>query len=348
MKKSKNRIFQAYIFCLTIVVLAGLIPKETRAASVIDSERPISISVFYNVDKRPMPNVEFMLYKVAEMSEDGEKTITSEFADYAFSLDNLDSEGNKNLAETLAGYIARDHITPIDTGKTGRNGIVTFPKSASLFCGVYLLLSKNHILANEVCNIQPMLFEMPSMIIENELEYDIGISPKYELIGRYTNITAFIIWRDQFPSDRPPQVEVQLINSIDNTIHDTVVLSPANGWRYTWNQLPIGSWYVVQKEVPPDYVTSTKRDGSVIAIINTSTKPYVHMEDGEESSPEDEEPVKDKELLTAEEARRMLELSRYTGQTLPQTGTLWWLVPILAAAGISFLMIGFIRRKKDE
>ena len=33
---------------------------------------------------------------------------------------------------------------------------------------------------------------------------------------------------------------------------------------------------------------------------------------------------------------------------LPQTGQLWWPVPILAVAGIAFFSIGWLRSRKDE
>ena len=40
---------------------------------------------------------------------------------------------------------------------------------------------------------------------------------------------------------------------------------------------------------------------------------------------------------------------RFDKQKLPQTGVLWWPVPILAVTGFAFLITGtFSRKKKDD
>lgn len=75
---------------------------------------------------------EFSLYRVVDMTENREFTLAGKFADCPVSLENLDTEGWKTAAQTLAVYAekgkAEGTITPDQIGMTDENGDLKWEK----------------------------------------------------------------------------------------------------------------------------------------------------------------------------------------------------------------------------
>ena len=100
-----------------------------------------------------------------------------------------------------------------------------------------------------------------------------------------------------------------------------MTLNAANNWRHTWGELPKynndGSkivWSVVEKELE-NYTVLITQNGITFVVTNTGEHP--------ENPPE------------------------HPDDKLPQTGVLWWPVPVLAAVGLVFLIAGALSRKKN-
>lgn len=95
-------------------------------------------------------------------------------------------------------------------------------------------------------------------------------------------------------------------------IYDTVSLSADNNWRYEWTDLD-GSyeWTVVEKETE-GYTVEVSRESDTYVITNTYDEPTPTVQEK---------------------------------TTLPQTGQLWWPVPVLTAAGLILIVIGLVRRR---
>ena len=125
------------------------------------------------------------------------------------------------------------------------------------------------------------------------------------------------IWDDDGNTqNRPEEITVQLLR--DGQIYDTVVLSDGNNWRYTWENLDADSkWTVVEKDVDDRYSVKVTLEG--ITFVVTNTLPDVPPPPPPENPPH-----------------------------LPQTGQLWWPVPVLMAAGLALVLFGVLRRKGDE
>ena len=121
------------------------------------------------------------------------------------------------------------------------------------------------------------------------------------------------VWDDKgYENHRPKSVQVTLLQN--GTAYETKTLSEANGWQYTWENLPRYDksgreiTWTIRESAVSGYVSSTRQNGFTFVLTNTLDK-----------------------------------------QKLPQTGVLWWPVPILAAAGFAFLITGtFSRKKKDD
>ena len=107
----------------------------------------------------------------------------------------------------------------------------------------------------------------------------------------------------------------------DGEVFDTVTLSAANDWRYTWDELDESfKWTVAEKELE-DYTVLVTREGTTFVVTNT------YDEGTPENPAQPENPGKP------------------GNPALPQTGQLWWPVPILVAGGLLLIVIGVLRRR---
>ena len=99
---------------------------------------------------------------------------------------------------------------------------------------------------------------------------------------------------------------------------DTVQLSAANNWRQTWTDLTAGDWRVVERTAVEGYTVVSTHEGYEYVITNSYTAPGGST--GGSSG----------------------------GGKLPQTGMLWWPVPLLAIAGMALFLAGWIRHGRGE
>lgn len=119
-------------------------------------------------------------------------------------------------------------------------------------------------------------------------------------------------WDDTgYEQKRPETITVTLLK--DGTVYDTGTISRTDGWRYTWNDLP-----------------RYNSDGAeIVWTLRESAVP------GYSSSIRE---TGDTFILTNTPEQ----------QKLPQTGLLWWPVPVLAAAGLLLLIFGMLLKRKNN
>lgn len=298
------KIVKNMIACFCLLLFGFVISPEVQAAEASGS-RSLILFHAHEDGGSYVTDVEFSLYYVADEAGN----LAGAFKDYQVSLEETESTGLKNTAETLEGYTIKDKIVPLDSAKTDENGIAVFPASDTLEEGIYLITGKSYSTDTYICNIEPFLISLPNK------DRDINIESKFELYERDLKLQMRVvkIWKDQTTSYRPSEIEAELIDESGN-IYETVILNQENNWRYVWDDLPEGHvWSVIEKDVPEYYTVSSERDGLTVHLTNTSEK---------EDTP--------------------------TEGKLPQTGILWWPVPVLAAAGLICIVLGLIRRQKDE
>lgn len=81
-----------------------------------------------------------------------------------------------------------------------------------------------------------------------------------------TELTVNKVWADD-GVNRPDSITVYLLR--DGELADSVEITEADSWTYTWEELPAGySWSVVEGEID-GYTTEYKVDGTVVTITNT-------------------------------------------------------------------------------
>ena len=285
------------VFCLllAVILLAALLP-QALAAGLIETDRPVTLTVRFFHDKAPVSGAPFSLYRVADVSAYGEFTLTGDFKDDPVRLDNRNSDGWRALAETLRAFVLRDSRKPLDTGVTGSTGLLTFP--------------------NRQKTCLPCADET-----SNTWDYDAALAPKHDrepLPPAPSDDTVerkvLKVWDDGSAASRPQEITVQLLK--DGVVYDTVRLNAKNSWRYTWSKLPkYGAsgrritWTVTETAVG-GYTVSIRQEGVTFVVTNSRTP----------STP--------------------AQPSTPSGPSLPQTGTVWWPVGLLAICGAALLLAG--------
>lgn len=300
-------------FLAVMLLCLSICPGRVYAYGMIDTEEPVSLSLSYSDNGSGIADVSFSLYRIADLSETAGYTLTGEFTDYPVSLENLDSSGWRRLAQTLEGYVLRDAVTPLQTESTDENGRLLF---ADLRPGLFLVIGETAERMNSTYIPETFICSLPGLAEDDTWQYSVEADVKYESVSNPVPVSREIVkvWENDNKNSRPEEIEVQLLK--DGTVVDTQKLNAANNWRYTWANLDSAAkWTAVEKNVPAGYSVSVECEGTEIVITNTGT---------EEKTPG-----------TAEER-------------LPQTGVLWWPVPVLAAAGLLLFLAGWIRRRRQE
>lgn len=255
-------------------------------------------------------NAEFSIYQVANVTEIYRFPVTEEFAQYQVDFDQLETEEWKDMAETLAGYVKRDEKEPVAVGRTDENGCLTF---SHLPLGVYLVIGEQAQDEDYIYRCKPFLAFLPLETETGSWDYEPEYFPKFsENPIRLVDLTVMKKWEDKGLEDkRPESICIQLLKN--GKIDDEITLTKDNNWMYTWEDLSTEyTWQVVEKDVPDGYTVSISEEGNVFHVINTGK--------GQPQQPD----------------------------RLPQTGQLWWPVPILAAAGMLFFFLGLVQRRSED
>lgn len=317
---------------LSVLAVFLLLPLQALAAGSIDLNRDVSLTISYQDGNTPLVGAEFDIFLVATVDEYGELTTTKDFAQFNVNIRGKNDEAWRTLASTLEGYVLRDGIAPADSGKTNDKGYVSFPTAGkSLKAGLYFVLGHRHTQNGCRYDPAPFMVMLPGLDKENNIwVYDVTVNAKFDSSpipdkpdDHKIDRKVLKVWADDgHEKDRPKEVIVQLL--CDGKVYDTVTLNAANNWRYTWTGLDDRyTWTIVEKELE-GYTVEVTREGITFVVTNTCN---------ENNPNEPTTPV------TPDEP------SAPTTSKLPQTGQLWWPVPVLIAVGMLFVVIGLMRRR---
>lgn len=316
--RGKCRTSVRILLCLLVCVSLLSVTAYAETTDTLDLTKKVNLTLQYEIKDTP-----FQLYKVAEVSQNLEFTLTGDFAAYPVVVNGLDSAGWRALAETLASFVERDQLKALKTGEIDEQGTLIWSQLES---GLYLVLGEEMTLEQYKYSPMPSLIMLPSQNGEEKWEYDTVIQMKSneeEIPGSDTEMIAVMkVWQDHgYEEKRPEAVEAELY--MDGVLYDTVSLDKANNWSYEWKSLPAGhKWTAMEKDIPDCYTVTSVREGQYLVITNCY------------------QPEKPSVPVTPDKPGG--------GSLLPQTGQLWWPVPILALAGIVFFTVGWVRRKTQE
>lgn len=368
---------------LTAIVLIALLATPIAALGVIDPNQAVSFSISYRVDGKPIQGVRFSVYQIASMNEQGSIRLTEPFSTLPVRLPDGNAEEEwRILATTLEGYIQSRQMMPTDVGTTDASGALSFPNEVErLPHGVYLVLGEPRTIGSTVYLPTPSIVMLPGIdALTQEWTYDIPIEPKTEIRNNpvlpeqpvYTMREVIKEWKDDgHQSARPSSITVQLLRN--GILYDTVTLSEANQWHYTWEQLDNWASWTLTEQVPAGYTVTVEQKGITFLVTNTfgndasnpsqttgsdiqqsgstppgetSGTPPTTDASGASDTPTTSGTPGGSEVSDPSHPSTSVPGDRPQttpdSPNLPQTGMLWWPVPVFAVVGCLCLMAGVL------
>lgn len=276
----RRKRYRVLALLIGLLLIAAILPTAAFAEGLIETDRPVTLTISYKDSGKSVPNAAFSLYKVADVDAYVRQSLTPEFQRYRnvvsglSDMDDLTQAQWSALASTLKGYVQRDGLRPAREGRTDSEGLLSFD---DLEVGLYLVTGRP-VTTDDFCtySASPFLIFLPDRDSANNVwDYDLTVSPKYtkeEDDDKYVTRKVLKIWDDEgYESVRPKEVTVQLLK--DGKVYDTETLNENNNWRYAWDELPADhDWEVVEKELEGYSVTVT-RDGITFTATNKFVAP---------------------------------------------------------------------------
>ena len=322
----------------TLVLLAAvlcLLTSVAQAAGSIDLSRKPTLTLTYRDGKTALFGAKFSIYRVADADETGELTVRSEFDEFDLDIRGKNDRRWREMAQTLESYVLRRELTPADSGKTDKTGMLTFPtQGKTLAAGLYLVIGERHTQDGNDYDAEPFFVLLPTQDLENnEWVYDVSANVKFGKTpvpddGDTVTRKVLKVWDDDGAEDsRPQEITVELLRN--GKVYDTVKLSEKNNWRYTWLDLDADARWSVTEKTVSGYTVSITREGITFVVTNTKKPDRTDTPDT---------PVK---------PSNPSKPSSPAKPTLPQTGAVWWHVEALALSGLVFLILGALDRKTE-
>ena len=322
----------------TLALLAAvlcLLTSVAQAAGSIDLTRKPTLTLTCRDGKTALSGAKFSIYRVADADETGELTVRSEFDEFDLDIRRKNDRRWREMAQTLESYVLRRELTPADSGKTDKTGMLTFPtQGKTLAAGLYLVIGERHTQGGNDYDAEPFFVLLPTQDLENnEWVYDVSANVKFGKTpvpddGDTVTRKVLKVWDDDGAEDsRPQEITVELLRN--GKVYDTVKLSEKNNWRYTWLNLDADARWSVTEKTVSGYTVSITREGITFVVTNTKKPDRTDTPDT---------PVK---------PSNPSKPSSPAKPTLPQTGAVWWHVEALALSGLVFLILGALDRKTE-
>lgn len=311
MKKRLYAIWTALLLLLCCALPVG-------AVSSFDADMKSSLSVGADWEKKPLQGAQVTLHRVASITYDfGVPTfdLCGPFAKYPVKLLGLDNDGWKAAAETLSVYAEADQILPDATALVTEDATASFSDMES---GLYLMQMLPYTDEEGYSYYaMPVLLELPEYDeIQNGWTSQAKAKLKLERQApstgtetESTQLTVQKVWNNGAMT-QPQSIRVALV--CDGVQQQTVELSNENNWRYTFSGLDAKkTWNIVEVNVPDGYTVTYSAGHDLITVTNTGK--------------------------TAVETT----VSTHMSGMIPQTGVLWWPVPVLALMGLLLFALGW-------
>ena len=323
----------ARTLALILCALAALGCGVPAFADAIDPDAESSLTISWkpnaaSTGETGFAGTPFRAYRVADVNSTVEFTPTEKFQKYGINLSGLSAQEWLALAVQLAGNAERDSILPDSAGLLGEDGTLTFPGINRT--GLYLVVGEKYEEKDKIYSPQAALVSVPDQSgEEGSWNYHVTSSLKYFESGKVLNLKVTKIWADAgYSSYRPTSVTVRIL--CDGEKFADVLLNAANNWTWTLENVdPARNWDVQELSNIAPYTTTYKRyDYDILtSFYITNTRAY--------------SPVTPVSPLSFGGYVRGVGIG---GRFLPQTGMLWWPVPILGVLGIACVLIGLKKR----
>ena len=333
-------------FCLA-AGLAFLCVFSVSAGKAEAAGTQASLTINCAVGGTVVSGVRCRLYRTADL--DGTTfTLSGGFENSKVKVNGVTAaDAWQTAANSLAVYAAAadNKITAVAEKTTDTAGKAAF---TGLDTGLYLAVFDTKNDGSSIWTFAAELISLPQWTSDQKVLYDVTAAPKGTVTSipvtptpKTVDVTVLKVWEDTSAEKRPAAITAKLCK--DGVTYATVELNDANNWRYTWTGLESGPvWSVLEDKVPDGYTTayttSATASGSILTITNTATTDIP----GGKTPTGSKTPGTTPKTPTGSKTK------------LPQTGLLWWPVPILTICGLLIASAGFLigrsgsRKKKQR
>jgi hypothetical protein len=307
--------------CLCALLCLAVLAVPTAAFAAAPDA---SLTITCAVDGTAVPGAGCRLYRVASLSGTTFTAVGS-FRQAQVSLRGLTTAAQwQTAADSLAVFAAAEEngIVPDCEAQTDAAGKAAF---SGLSTGLYLAIFADTVQGNTTYRFAAELLSLPQWGSDGSVHYAATAAPKGSASTpppdnspSYVSVTVLKVWNDRGKTARrPSSITVALL--CNGKTYDTAVLSAKNNWRCTWDSLSAAdTWRVLERGVPSGYTVSYRSSGTTLTITNTRTPGT--------TIPDEKVPL--------------------GSAKLPQTGLLWWPVPLLSMGGLLLFGAGWYRRNK--
>ncbi len=359
------------VLCLLGVVFWMMAASLLHASADEETTGTLTL-ICETVEGVKLGGMHWDVFRIGGRNADGDYELQGAFADYPVSLEDTSATALAHAAATLDTFAVADQITPLASANANENGWLKF---TNLSVGLYLI-------AGDCLVIDKTYYYPASFLLEvTEGEgadniFDMTAHPKYiyKSGSEYEQYTVKKVWQndENNPENRSTYITVEIYR--DKELFETITLDESNDWTYSWEAEKPYKWQVHEVDIPSKYsvlyrsqetqfliintyedVQSDKETTTVSDSINTETTTISDSADTETTTVDDSA---DNDKNTTTTTRRTTAKSTTTRKTttttttttstgIPQTGQLWWPVPILALAGLVLMAIGFRMSTKE-
>ena len=377
MRKLQRIISRIIAFSFAFMLMAFGMSFTSMARGLIDTSKSGTLTITYKYgDDKYFDGVEVNIYKIASVNADGTSFVLDEPYSEVSPVKDLSQITDENTAadqwakilEAVEPYaVANSEVT---AKTTSENGLAKF---TNLDLGIYLVRSSTIVDEVEECTyvFKSFLISIPQLNENDEWIYDGAVytatatakceketlNEKFEILKR---------WNDSgYENLRPTSITVVI--SKDGEVFDTVTLSADNNWHYSW-EAKAGSLWTFEETVSGNVEYSVSLTDSrannngvvTVTYILTNTYNVPETPPTPPDTPPDtpntpDEPTTPDTPTTPgipdlpEVLGAIRDLPAVLGaRRLPQTGLLWWPLPILIIAGLLFIVKGIKTLRKNN
>lgn len=341
-----------------------------------------SMQLVCMVDNSPVRGMSWSIYNVGTFTADGKLLFHGEFADYPIYIPDVTASSLQNAATTLENYVAIDEIESLASGVSDQSGIVKFD---DLEDGVYLITGERLLSGTKIYNPVPMFLDVKNgKAVTGNVKMTVTDRPfvnnqMYSVLKTWKYGTGG-------QGAAPFEVEVEIYR--DDVLVETVKLNNSNNWRYSWTGDANSEWRCKEVTVSDEYKVVINHTDTQFVIENnrdvlnqtsptttetsetTTTATVTTLSSDVSTSVSSSDTTSDRDTVTNTTTITTVDTSDVLvstsssvgtvssnttattviggGGKLPQTGQLWWPVPVCGASGIVLFTVGWRLNKKKK
>lgn len=331
-------LFLALLAVMTLLPFSAFADGGTDAAA--DKKGKLTIQYYWE-GKTPVSGSTFDLYRVA----DKEWKLVGGFTRYEKQIDfgGKGSDFWDGLASMLKGFVNNDrNLQPVKSGTTDSNGRVTL---TDIEPGLYLGIGSNTTVNNKVYTPVPFMVFLPNNDTAGD-PYDVTVRPKSD--RTHVKVDPPV----QKRIEGSPSSRAKFDFSLTRRNSSYPMPEGSNGdtkWISTYGAEWKEFGDIVFTE-PGDYIYDIREQNNGVSGYTYDTQVYTitfRVREVNGALTVTEEWKSSKGQTVTGNCAVFTNYYKDPGPKLPQTGQLWWPVPILAVLGAAFLTVGIIRRRRN-